>query len=142
MMCFKSNDTKSPISGPRSGTSVQVRKHRATAPAVAIGYLEPAQPQRQLWLSKGWAGLSPVQKVLRSNQGSRINRPRSAQGLQGAKTKPDKTLIDIRTCPYTMPQLIGYIAGYQRIMPEYEVFMDGELYAVVARHRRPSNNQR
>lgn len=45
-------------------------------------------------------------------------------------------LIDIRTCDYTLSQMMAYIAGYQRIMPDYEVFMDGDEYAIVARKRR------
>lgn len=44
-------------------------------------------------------------------------------------------LIDIRTCDYTLSQMMAYIAGYQRIMPDYEVFMDGDEYAIVARRR-------
>lgn len=45
-------------------------------------------------------------------------------------------LIDISTCDYTLSQMMAYIAGYQRIMPDYEVFMDGDEYAIVARKRR------
>ena len=45
-------------------------------------------------------------------------------------------LIDIRTCDYTLFQMMAYIRGYQRIMPDYEVFMDGDEYAIVARKRR------
>ena len=144
MMCFKSNDSnelKSPISGPRSGTSVQVRKHRATAPAVAIGYL-PSQPSGSYGYRRDGMELSPVSKVLRSNQGSQINRSRSARGPYRYQMEQDLVLIDIRTCELTRSQFIGYAMGYKRIMPDYEIFMDGDAYALVARRRHPSNNQR
>lgn len=48
-------------------------------------------------------------------------------------------LIDIRTCDYTLSQVMGYIRGYQRILPDYEVFMDGDEYAIVARKRNQRN---
>lgn len=50
--------------------------------------------------------------------------------------EPDITLIDIRTCDMTVSEVMAYIAGYQRIMPDHEIFMDGDAYAIVARRRR------
>lgn len=90
---------------------------------------------------EGWAGLSPASKVQRSNQGSQINRPRSARGLTGAKMEQDRILIDLHTCDLTLSQFMGYAEGYKRTMPDFEIFLDGDAYALVAR-RRPSNNQR
>lgn len=48
----------------------------------------------------------------------------------------DLVLIDIETCDYTRSQMMGYIAGYQRIMPDHEIFMDGDRRAIVARRRQ------
>lgn len=48
----------------------------------------------------------------------------------------DKVLIDVRTCDLTLSQVMAEIARYQSEMPDYEVFMDGDLYAIVARQRR------
>lgn len=45
-------------------------------------------------------------------------------------------LIDIRTCHYTMSQLMALIVQCQDAFPEYDVFVDGQEYAVVARKRR------
>lgn len=48
----------------------------------------------------------------------------------------DKVLIDVRTCDLTLSQVMAEIARYQSEMPDHEVFMDGDLYAIVARQRR------
>lgn len=48
----------------------------------------------------------------------------------------DIKLIDIRTCGYTRSQMMGYIAGFQRILPDCEIFMDGDEYAIVARRKQ------
>lgn len=45
-------------------------------------------------------------------------------------------LIDIRTCDLTLSQVMAEITRYQSEMPGHEVFMDGDLYAIVARPRR------
>ena len=45
-------------------------------------------------------------------------------------------LIDIKTCRYTMAQLMEYIRVCQAFAPEYEIFMDGDEYAVVARKKK------
>ena len=47
----------------------------------------------------------------------------------------DKVLIDIRTCDLTLSQVMAEIARYQSEMPDHEVFMDGDAYAIVARPR-------
>lgn len=48
----------------------------------------------------------------------------------------DKVLIDVRTCDLTLSQVMAELARYQSEMPDHEVFMDGDLYAIVARQRR------
>ena len=45
-------------------------------------------------------------------------------------------LIDIETCDCTMSQLMNLIGEYRKLLPEYDVFVDGQEYAVVARKRR------
>lgn len=47
----------------------------------------------------------------------------------------DKVLIDIRTCDLTLSQVMAEIARYQSEMPDHEIFLDGDAYAVVARPR-------
>ena len=45
-------------------------------------------------------------------------------------------LIDIRTCDLTLSEVMAEVARYQSEMPDHEVFMDGDAYAIVARPRR------
>ena len=52
----------------------------------------------------------------------------------------DRILIDLHTCDLTLSQFMGYAEGYIRTMPDFEIFLDGDAYALVAR-RRPSNNR-
>lgn len=47
-----------------------------------------------------------------------------------------RILIDIRTCELTLSQMISEICRLQGEMPDHEVFLDGDAYAVVARPRR------
>lgn len=47
----------------------------------------------------------------------------------------DLTLIDIRTCDLTLSQVMAEIARYQSEMPDHEIFLDGDAYAIVARPR-------
>lgn len=47
----------------------------------------------------------------------------------------DRVLIDIRTCDLTLSQVMAEISRLQEELPGHEVFMDGDLYAVVARPR-------
>ena len=54
----------------------------------------------------------------------------------------DMVLIDIRTCDLTLSQVMAEIARYQREMPGHEVFMDGDLYAIVARARGGGDGMR
>lgn len=46
-------------------------------------------------------------------------------------------MIDIRTCDLTLSQVIEGIRMLSMGLPGHEVFMDGDLYSIVAR-RRPS----
>lgn len=43
---------------------------------------------------------------------------------------------DIRTCGFTLRQANEEIARLQREHPDQEIFMDGDLYAIVGRTRR------
>ena len=47
----------------------------------------------------------------------------------------DKVLIDVRTCDLTLSQVMAEIVRYQSEMPDHEIFLDGDAYAVVARPR-------
>lgn len=48
---------------------------------------------------------------------------------------PDTKFIDIRTCDLTLSQVMAKVAELQREHPELEIFMDGDEYAIVGRHR-------
>ncbi|MBO4568971.1 MAG: hypothetical protein J5674_03240 [Candidatus Methanomethylophilaceae archaeon] len=50
--------------------------------------------------------------------------------------EPDKILIDIRTCELKMSQLMAEIQRLQAEYPDYEIFLDGDAYAIVGRRRR------
>lgn len=45
----------------------------------------------------------------------------------------ERILIDIATCGLTLSQVMDEIGRYQRELPDHEIFMDGDLYAIVAR---------
>ena len=45
------------------------------------------------------------------------------------------TLIDIRTCDLTLSQVMEAVRLFAFALPGYEIFMDGDAYAVVARAR-------
>lgn len=49
--------------------------------------------------------------------------------------EPDRVFIDIRTCDLTLSQVMAEIARLQSENPEYEIFMDGDAYAIVGRRR-------
>ncbi len=49
--------------------------------------------------------------------------------------EPDKILIDIQECELTLSEMMSEIARLQEEMPDYEIFMDGDRYAIVARRR-------
>ena len=55
--------------------------------------------------------------------------------IGGLIAMADRILIDIRTCELTLSQVMEKIAGWQAIMPDHEIFMDGDAYAIVARPR-------
>lgn len=42
-------------------------------------------------------------------------------------------LLDIKTCNLTLREMMDFISDYQSQHPGVEVFMDGDLYAIVAR---------
>ena len=50
--------------------------------------------------------------------------------------EPDKILIDIRTCDLKMSQLMAEIQRLQAEYPDYEIFLDGDAYAIVGRRRK------
>lgn len=45
----------------------------------------------------------------------------------------DTVLLDIRTCELTLSEVMQQIRQWQSDMPEAEIFMDGDKYAIVAR---------
>lgn len=47
----------------------------------------------------------------------------------------DIVLIDIRTCGLTLSQMMAEIHRLIDDHPEWEVFMDGDAYAIVGRQR-------
>ena len=48
----------------------------------------------------------------------------------------DRIFIDIRTCDLKMSQLMEKIKLLQAENPEYEIFLDGDAYAIVGRRRK------
>ncbi len=50
--------------------------------------------------------------------------------------EPDIVFIDIRKSTLTMGQVIEEVARLQKEYPDYEVFMDGDTYAIVGRRRK------
>ena len=50
--------------------------------------------------------------------------------------EPDRVFIDISTSDLTMSQVIAEIARLQKEYPDYELFMDGDAYAIVGHPRR------
>lgn len=50
--------------------------------------------------------------------------------------EPDKILIDIRTCELTLSEVMAQIRVWQKEMPDYEIFMDGDAYSISARKLR------
>ena len=60
-----------------------------------------------------------------------------ADGLRAVRSSGSvqTTLIDIRTCELTLSQVMTEIAKLQSEYPDYEIFMDGDAYAIVARAR-------
>ena len=49
---------------------------------------------------------------------------------------PDKVFIDIATCDYTKDEMMAAIDQLIADNPEYEIYMDGDEYAIVGRLRR------
>lgn len=49
--------------------------------------------------------------------------------------RPDQVYIDIRTCDLTLSQVMARVAELQEEHPDQEIFMDGDAYAIVGRHR-------
>ncbi len=49
--------------------------------------------------------------------------------------EPDRVFIDIRTSDLTLSQVMSEVARLQSEFPDYEIFMDGDAYAIVGRKR-------
>lgn len=49
--------------------------------------------------------------------------------------EPDRIFIDIRTCGLTLGQVMREVERLQADYPEYEIFMDGDAFAIVGRRR-------
>ena len=50
--------------------------------------------------------------------------------------EPDRIFIDFHEEKLTMMQVIQKVAELQKQYPEYEIFMDGDAYAIVGRRRK------
>ena len=48
------------------------------------------------------------------------------------------TILDIRSCGFTLSEMMAFISEVQSRFPNHEVFMDGDAYAIVGRWRRVS----
>lgn len=48
---------------------------------------------------------------------------------------PDRIFIDIRTCGYTLGEMMLEVERLKITYPEYEIFMDGDAFAIVGRVR-------
>lgn len=48
---------------------------------------------------------------------------------------PDRIFIDIRTCNYTLGRMMREVERLIADYPEYEIFMDGDAFAIVGRLR-------
>ena len=48
-------------------------------------------------------------------------------------------IMDIHGCPYTLSEMMGFIAIAQERVPLHEVFLDGDEYAIVARAKGVSS---
>lgn len=57
--------------------------------------------------------------------------------LMGLEVAPmgQTTILDIRTCGYTLSQVMAFVGIAQERFPSHEIFMDGDEYAIVARAR-------
>ncbi|AMK13135.1 hypothetical protein AUP07_0075 [methanogenic archaeon mixed culture ISO4-G1] len=51
--------------------------------------------------------------------------------------EPDRIFIDFHKEKLTMVQVIEAVNRLQKEYPEYEIFMDGDAYAIVGRRRQP-----
>lgn len=47
----------------------------------------------------------------------------------------DKIFIDIKTCGLTLAQVLEEVERLKKEYPDYEIFLDGDAYAVVGRRR-------
>ncbi|MBO4797384.1 MAG: hypothetical protein J5494_01220 [Candidatus Methanomethylophilaceae archaeon] len=48
----------------------------------------------------------------------------------------DIVLIDIRTCELKISELLAEIERLKSEYPDYEIFMDGDAYAIVGRRKQ------
>ena len=57
--------------------------------------------------------------------------------LMGLDVAPvgQTTILDIRTCGYSLSQVMASVGIAQGMFPSHEIFMDGDEYAIVARAR-------
>lgn len=45
----------------------------------------------------------------------------------------DRILIDMATCEHTLSEVMALVRGWKKVLPDHEIFMDGDAYAIVAR---------
>ena len=49
--------------------------------------------------------------------------------------EPDLVLLDLANCGLTLRQVYQRVQELQAQYPDYDVFMDGDVYAIVGRRR-------
>ena len=72
--------------------------------------------------------------ILRASPGTTV-RPLLLRVQGVGLMQPDHVYIDIRTCDLTLSQVMTRVAELQEEHPDQEIFMDGDLYAIVGRRR-------
>lgn len=50
--------------------------------------------------------------------------------------EPDRIFIDFHKEKLTMMEVMNKVSELQKQYPEYEIFMDGDSYAIVGRRRK------
>ena len=49
--------------------------------------------------------------------------------------EPDRIFIDVKTSDLTLSQVLAEVEWIKKEYPQYDIFMDGDLYAIVGRRR-------
>ena len=78
----------------------------------------------------------PGPKVRGIVEPSKLESMRSLLESTKVGSVSQTVIMGIRGCPYTLSEMMAFVAIAQERLPCHEVFMDGDEYAVVARTRR------